>query len=126
MSHRPFGDDSVDLLAGSLPLLRPSDFIRISIANLAERTRFALGSGVGFGQAALHQGVVQHGQDGTAKFLICRETISTRGHQAEAADSLKGQPGRGRLRAHGLVHRFLRTDHLRRIHVIHDGLYPGL
>jgi hypothetical protein len=25
-----------------------------------------------------------------------------------------------------LVHRFLGTDHLRRIHVIHDGLYPGL
>jgi hypothetical protein len=25
-----------------------------------------------------------------------------------------------------LVHRFLRTDHLGRIHVIHDGLYPGL
>ena len=24
-----------------------------------------------------------------------------------------------------LVHRFLGTDHLRRIHVIHDGLYPG-
>jgi hypothetical protein len=26
---------------------------------------------------------------------------------------------------HGLVHRFLGTDHFRRIHVIHDGLYPG-
>jgi hypothetical protein len=26
---------------------------------------------------------------------------------------------------HRLVHRFLGTDHLRRIHVIHDGLYPG-
>jgi hypothetical protein len=25
----------------------------------------------------------------------------------------------------GLVHRFLGTDHLRRIHVIHDGLYSG-
>jgi hypothetical protein len=25
-----------------------------------------------------------------------------------------------------LVHRFLGTDHLRRIHVIHGGLYPGL
>jgi membrane-bound lytic murein transglycosylase A len=25
-----------------------------------------------------------------------------------------------------LVHRFLGTDHLRRIHVIHEGLYPGL
>jgi len=24
-----------------------------------------------------------------------------------------------------LVHRFLGTDHFRRIHVIHDGLYPG-
>jgi nitrile hydratase subunit alpha len=30
---------------------------------------------------------------------------------------------RGVLRE--LVHRFLGTDHLRRIHVIHDGLYPG-
>jgi transposase len=24
-----------------------------------------------------------------------------------------------------LLHRFLGTDHFRRIHVIHDGLYPG-
>jgi hypothetical protein len=28
-------------------------------------------------------------------------------------------------KAQRLVHRFLGTDHLRRIHVIHDGLYPG-
>jgi hypothetical protein len=31
-----------------------------------------------------------------------------------------------RMRLDRLVHRFLGTDHLRRIHVIHDGLYPGL
>jgi putative ABC transport system substrate-binding protein len=29
------------------------------------------------------------------------------------------------VNAKRLVHRFLGTDHLRRIHVIHDGLYPG-
>ena len=39
------------------------------------------------------------------------------------------RPSAGRLldlsHNQGLVHRFLGTDHFRRIHVIHDGLYPG-
>jgi hypothetical protein len=41
--------------------------------------------------------------------------------QANLHDFRTGMDGRHRC----LVHRFLGTDHFRRIHMIHDGLYPG-
>jgi hypothetical protein len=45
-------------------------------------------------------------------------------HRAKAWDPVPAP--RGVSGREGIVHRFLGTDHLRWIHVIHDDLYPGL